>query len=290
MIFLFFMITDPKTAPAGRIGRLVFGVLVAVTSTLLLAPQTDEWGTKVGLLAGLVLVCAARPLLDLVMPAPKSAGDRLEAIRARVVEGGAWRLGARLTLVGLAVVVVGGGIVAAGIPSRGVTLANTDEMLNRLPAAVDPATLPAITVDEEVRDFDHELAGDEMAGVLVTLAHNLELENQAILTGDEALLEAIAHGDRLDEMRDRLRAAEASGRVVLTHYDFDDIDVSLVVPFGEQTGLSLGLTGRGTMIEETRDVDGTVIGQEESPFHLTFAMRRALGDRWMNVGVLPPQD
>jgi Na+-translocating ferredoxin:NAD+ oxidoreductase RnfD subunit len=290
MIFLFFMITDPKTAPAGRIGRLVFGVLVAVTSTLLLAPQTDEWGTKVGLLAGLVLVCAARPLLDLVMPAPKSAGDRLEAIRARVVEGGAWRLGARLALVGLAVVVVGGGIVAAGIPSRGVTLANTDEMLNRLPAAVDPATLPAVTVDEEVRDFDHELAGDEMAGVLVTLAHNLELENQAILTGDEALLEAIAHGDRLDEMRDRLRAAEASGQVVLTHYDFHDIDVSLVVPFGEQTGLSLGLTGRGTMIEETRDVDGTVIGQEESPFHLTFAMRRALGDRWMNVGVLPPQD
>ena len=35
MIFLFFMITDPKTVPAGRVGRVVFGVLVAVVSLLL---------------------------------------------------------------------------------------------------------------------------------------------------------------------------------------------------------------------------------------------------------------
>ena len=55
LIFLFFMITDPKTVPAGRVGRVVFGALVAVASVLLMAPQTDEWGTKVGLLAGLVV-------------------------------------------------------------------------------------------------------------------------------------------------------------------------------------------------------------------------------------------
>src|SRR6185503_14319396 len=63
LIFLFFMITDPKTVPAGAVGRLVFGLLVAVASTLLMAPQTNEFDTKVGLLAGLVVVCAARPLL-----------------------------------------------------------------------------------------------------------------------------------------------------------------------------------------------------------------------------------
>ena len=27
LIFMFFMITDPKTVPAGRVGRIVFGVL-----------------------------------------------------------------------------------------------------------------------------------------------------------------------------------------------------------------------------------------------------------------------
>ena len=61
LIFLLFMITDPKTVPASGVGRVVFGVLVAVASTLLIAPQTNELGTKVGLLAGLVVVCAIRP-------------------------------------------------------------------------------------------------------------------------------------------------------------------------------------------------------------------------------------
>ena len=77
LIFLFFMITDPKTVPAGRVGRVVFGFLVAVASTLLMAPQTNEFGTKVGLLAGLVVVCAARPLLDRLLPEPRSAADDL---------------------------------------------------------------------------------------------------------------------------------------------------------------------------------------------------------------------
>ena len=77
LIFLFFMITDPKTAPTGQVGRVVFGLLVAVASVILMAPQTDEYATKVGLLAGLVVLCAARPLLDRVLPAPKSADDDL---------------------------------------------------------------------------------------------------------------------------------------------------------------------------------------------------------------------
>jgi hypothetical protein len=286
LIFLFFMITDPKTVPTGRVGRIAFGMLVALASTLLMAPQTDEWGTKVGLLAGLVVISLARPVLDRVMPEPKSAEDRIGTF-ARQFPGNGWAVAPRLALAALAVMVIGGGIVAAGVPARGVVLDNTDEMLSGLPTAVDPSTLPPITVDDEVRDFDHELAGAEMTGVLVTLARNLELENQALLDGDEELLEAIAHGDRLEEMRGRLRAAEASGVTVLTHYNFDEIHVALVVPFGEQTGLSLGLTGRGTMTEETRDADGNVMERQSSPFHQTFAMRRALGDRWMNVGVLP---
>ncbi len=68
LIFLFFMITDPKTVPSGRVGRVVFGFLVAVASTLLMAPQTNEFGTKVALLGGLVVVCACRPLLDRLVP------------------------------------------------------------------------------------------------------------------------------------------------------------------------------------------------------------------------------
>ncbi len=64
LIFLFFMITDPKTVPSGRVGRVLFGFLVALACTLMMAPQTDEFGTKVALLGGLVVMCAARPILD----------------------------------------------------------------------------------------------------------------------------------------------------------------------------------------------------------------------------------
>jgi hypothetical protein len=183
--------------------------------------------------------------------------------------------------------VIGGGIVAAGTPARGVALANTDELLNRLPANVDPATLPPITIDPEVLDYDHTLAGAGMAEVVVTLARNLDLENQALLRRDEAILEAVDHGDRLDEMRAQLEAASTSGTTTLAHYEFDDINVRLLVPFGAQTGLSLGLDGRGTMTTETRDASGEVTGRESAPFDLTFAMRQATGDRWMNVAVLP---
>ena len=89
LIFLFFMITDPKTVPGGAVGRVVFGFLVAVASTLLLAPMTDEFGTKVALLSGLVAVCAARPIVDRLVPAPKSAADSLRGFGPRLVRGDA---------------------------------------------------------------------------------------------------------------------------------------------------------------------------------------------------------
>ena len=87
LIFLFFMITDPKTVPAGRVGRVLFGVLVGVASTLLIAAQTNEFGTKVALLGGLVVVCAARPILDRLAPAPRSAGGRVRPVRGPTGEG-----------------------------------------------------------------------------------------------------------------------------------------------------------------------------------------------------------
>src|SRR5690606_24502879 len=63
MIFLCFMITDPRTVPSGRRNRLVFGVCVGVASALFIAPWQTEFGAKVGLLGGLVAACAARPAL-----------------------------------------------------------------------------------------------------------------------------------------------------------------------------------------------------------------------------------
>jgi hypothetical protein len=284
MIFLFFMITDPKTVPSGRVGRIVFGLLVAAASILLMAPQTDEFGTKVGLLAGLVVICAARPILDRFLPEPGSSADALGPASVRTRRGAASAVAAIA-----AVAVLGTGIVLAGTPARGAAPGSDEELLSRLPTAVDPATLPVITVGDDVVEYDHELAGEGINEVVVTLARNLELENQALLRESDAILVEVDHGDRLDEMRLLLAEAVETGITVVTRYEFDTIDVGLLVPFGAQTGLSLGLAGRGTMVTETVDGEGSVIGRETAPFDLTFAMRRATGDRWMNVAVLPTE-
>jgi Na+-translocating ferredoxin:NAD+ oxidoreductase RnfD subunit len=286
MIFLFFMITDPKTVPAGQVGRIVFGLAVAATSTLLIAPQTDEFGAKVGLLAGLVIVCAARPLIDRAVPETGSAADDLRSF----LRGSAERSAAPMRAVAgaLAVVVAGVAIVAAGTPARGTVLPDGVEALNRPAPAVDPDTLPPITIDPEVIEFDHERAGVGMHEVVVALSQNLALESRALLERDEELLAAIDHGDRLDEMRARLDEAVATGTTTVQRYAFDAINVTLLVPFGQQTGLSLGLTGHGTAVTERYDAAGTLTDSETRSFELTFAMRQATGDRWMLVGVLPP--
>jgi hypothetical protein len=88
-------------------------------------------------------------------------------------------------------------------------------------------------------------------------------------------------------MRQRMADAKASGRTVIRHYLFDSMNVRLVVPFGVQTGLSLGFDSRGTVTEETYDASGALVDRQTKPFADTFVTRRATGDRWLNVAVLP---
>jgi Na+-translocating ferredoxin:NAD+ oxidoreductase RnfD subunit len=290
LIFLFFMITDPKTIPAGHVGRIVFGLLTAIASTLLMAPQTNEWGTKVGLLAGLVVVSAARPILDRFVPEPRTAADDIRQFVRRLAFGGGARVPrapARAAVSLVAVLAMGAAIVAAGTPARGRVVPDVTEALNGAPPVVDASTFPDITVEHDVADWDHTITGSGAQEILLTLAQNLAIESQALLRRDARLLTAVDHGDRLDEMRERLRSAEASGQTVIEHYRFDSVRVALIVPFGVQTGVSLGFVSRGILVEETYDAGGRLQASETRPFELTFAVRRATGSRWLNVGVLP---
>jgi hypothetical protein len=291
LIFLFFMITDPKTVPTGQVGRIVFGLLVAIASTLLIAPQTNEFNTKVALLAGLVLVCAARPLLDRLLPEPRSEADGIGRFARRWTLGGEGSHGAVRGLAGIvltlvAVLVLGVGIVAAGTPSRGIVTADTGEVLAGVPHAIDPSTLPVIAVD--VPAWDDSTKASIAQGILVSLAENLELENEALLRKDPAILTAVDHGDRLTEMQARLSEAQASGRTVVEHYKFDDVRVVVISPFGVQTGGSIGFVSMGQLTRETYDASGAVVDRQTQPFDRVFAVRRPTGDRWMIVGNLPP--
>ena len=68
LIFLFFMITDPKTTPSGAIGRRWYAGSVALLAALLIAPFTTEFDSKVALLGSLTIICAAWPLVGWLAP------------------------------------------------------------------------------------------------------------------------------------------------------------------------------------------------------------------------------
>jgi hypothetical protein len=187
----------------------------------------------------------------------------------------------------VATLLVGAGIVLACAPARGLVVADTAEALDGVPHQVDPSTFPPITVGQDVADWDHTIAASGARDIVQTLAENLELEDQALLRRATTILTAVDHGDRLAEMQAALRAAAATGRTVIDHYRFDSLQARLIVPFGVQTGLSLGFDATGTKTEETWDAAGNLLDRHDSPFDLTFALRRATGGRWLNVGVLP---
>ena len=90
LVFLFFMITDPKTAPRGARARLVYAVSLGLLGALLIAPTTTEFASKVALLGSLAIVCLALPVLR-ALPRPLvAAPPRLRAAaRPRALRGSA---------------------------------------------------------------------------------------------------------------------------------------------------------------------------------------------------------
>lgn len=290
LIFLFFMITDPRTVPTGRVRRIVFGALVAVLATLLMAPQTTEFGAKVGLLGGLTLVCAARPVFDRLLPRPDAIEDNVRRSLARLLGlGRDASTGVRVARLGLAALAVSGlavGITLAGSPARGA-VASAAAMVDLDTARMNPATFPTISIESAVTDWDPTLAESEMRGIVLIAAQNLDIENEALRRGDPSLLTQVDHGDRLAEMQERVRDSVATGTISVDRYQPDSVNVSLLRPFGKQDGLSLGLTQHGSMISETYDASGHLLSRARAPFACTFVVRRSTGARWLTVAILP---
>jgi Na+-translocating ferredoxin:NAD+ oxidoreductase RnfD subunit len=293
LIYAYFMVTDPPTVPAGRVARVAFAIVAGLSTTVLMAAQTNEFGTKVALLGGLTILLLAHPIFDRLLPAKGSAEDTIRSFLSRLVTGGAGAAGLLRPVAGvgamaLVLAVVGSGVVLAGTPARVAAAPDMTEVLNGSTYQIDPSTLPPITVNQSVKDWDHAIA-DSAPDLLVILAQNLQVEDQAILKSDANLLTAVDHGERLDQMTARVQSDVAAGTCVVDDYKFDSVNVTLIVPFGVQTGLSLGFDAKGTVTHRTYDsVSGNLISTDSSSFAQTFAIRRATGARWLNVAVLPP--
>ena len=159
--------------------------------------------------------------------------------------------------------------------------------MGRMATRIDPSTFPSISVDDEVINWNHEINVAGARTIVLTLAENLALEAQAVREGDAALLRAVDHGDRLDAMMNNVRESTTSGMTRTQSYDIDNVRVTLLVPFGRQDGLSLGMVSTGTVTNEVRDRNGHVTSRSTAPFTTMWAMRRATGARWLTVAELP---
>jgi len=296
LIFLFFMITDPKTTPAGRVARVVFGIAVAMVCTLLIAPQTTEFGAKVALLSGLVVLCVARLFFERFLPAPGSERDHLGTFARAGGDGERYltpgRALGRGAIVGATVVVVGATVVVAGAPAReslitASTSAASDPDAPPQPDVphVDTSTLPQVTVDPDVTDRG-DLSQADAQAVALTLAENLEVEAQALRGGERSLLSAVDDGQRLTMLQQRVDDVIETGRAVVPHYTFDELHVVLIHSAG-QSGLSLGFEATGTVEEVAYGVDGSERSRATSPFARTFVLSRPTGARWLLVDTQP---
>ena len=114
-------------------------------------------------------------------------------------------------------------------------------------------------------------------------------ERRRCCRNDVTILEAVDHGDRLDEMqRSAAATMRRTARRVVEQYQIDDVNVSCSSPFGKQDGLSLGLESRGTVTDgDLRRRRAPARPRRRRRSRRPSSMRRATGDRWLNVAVLP---
>jgi hypothetical protein len=294
MVFLFFMITDPRTVPAGRVARVVFGVVVGLVCTVLLAPWDTEFGAKVGLLAGLVVVCALRPLFDRYLPAPHSDRDRIGPFVRRLSLGDT-RVSAATVLGRGAAIVLAVSLVGAGVAAAGMANSRTDRAVDvatgEVPTAqpVDPASLPLVSIDPAVAGLGASLATQPGAQELAaTLAWNLEVETEAIATNNPELLPTVLDGQRLLDIQEGVAVGEASGERVVSNHSFDSLHLEVVFPGGFQRGANAGLVSEGTVEQVAYSATGDVLWRRERPFAVTFSLRQTTSGQWLTTDTLDP--
>jgi Na+-translocating ferredoxin:NAD+ oxidoreductase RnfD subunit len=206
LVFLFFMITDPRTIPETLAGRRVYAVAVGFLATLLLAPWTTEFAHKLAVLGALWIVCAARPVLLL---ATRDRAARL-VDRARQLPVGL-RAGAAAGTALVAVAL----LVAAGGPARPDVALAAPSTSGRAPAVVIEDASGLAPVDTATaRRIAVDLVGD------------LEIAADALRTRNRARASDGATGTWLAELWRRIDGAKG-GRVEVTTYDADRIRLRL---------------------------------------------------------------
>jgi hypothetical protein len=207
-IFAYFMITDPKTAPQGKVQRTLFGCAIGLTSALLMAPQDTEFAAKVGFLAGLTLMTAVWPLIGHRLPAVGTLEDDPVAWIRRLVSkarpqglmpspiriGGAFAI-----LFALAA-----GIVLAGLPAR-PSYAEPEVLAARPDVSIPAGDLPDLTVSKDFKTVIGTVSDERADAILSEALASLEIERMAAAKGDADMAAAAATGSRLKALKAQIR-------------------------------------------------------------------------------------
>ncbi len=248
LVFMFFMITDPKTTPKSRRGRLIYAVSVGLLAALLIAPAKTEFWSKVAVLGALAIVCAARPLLER-MPSIRFERRRLAAVAAVVLVG------------------YTGAIAAAGNRARPETLAPPLQNTGRLPQLT---ILPSKGVETVLdRATARRIAGDLVA--------DLGVETSALANRRQQALYGGTIGDALYALQAQLNA---TGDLAVPAYRLDRMRVWLERGHGQGAAIAVAAVDGTRQVSAYRDVAAVVRRDAPAQFHQTIELQLEQG-RWL---------
>jgi len=264
LVFLFFMITDPKTIPYRAGPRVAYGVAVGLLAVLLIAPQTQEFGTKVALLGALALVCAARPVVEWLV-----ARGRLRVPERRSVAGIA------------AAAAYCAAVLAMGGPARtgdgGVALAATQ---------VDAQGGPAITIVAR-RDIASRIEPSQARSMARDIEASLLGQTEALRALDPDRAATAADGPWLLELVRRIDAGVAGRPIVVPTHKVERVRFTLARRPHQMMPAILA-TLEGTVSRSTY-TGGRLRGRSaSSPYRHTFEIAPKHGHYLLVTDELPP--
>ncbi|MGA8923754.1 MAG: hypothetical protein WB682_11465 [Candidatus Dormiibacterota bacterium] len=301
LIFALFMVPDPRTVPDNPLARVVFGVLVALIAVLLIGPTTLEFWTKTAILASLVVACALRFALVILIAPLEDAGGPLGAVRrmgwaapgvfgVAVLLVTAVPVSAELSTHGpepapelpdgsspVLTLKVGPGPDVAGwiITNAGSALppsGNTASASGSARVWVLPA-IPPVGLPDNVVAFDPSTTQQVANQMAHDAVLDLIIESEARRAHDLTLAQTGAASDGLTEFTDVINQDVAAGKIVQKTYSFDRVSLTLFLPkFSTQARRLIGVTLHGTATLATMDATGKVLSQASSTYAKSWGL------------------
>ena len=257
LIFLAFMITDPKTTPSSRVQRIAFGGIVGVLAALLLAPQETELRVKIAILSSLVVGCALRPLIERWIPAEVTNPADLEPWFGITPRRMAWGAEGATALIAVLLLAASFSTIEAPLTPE------SPELAAGLPAKVSEEDLPVVVVDPTAEGLSPPMDESRGRGLAIDVLNALEIERTALERKDPTLAAQADGGARLQNLQD-LISSGAPAELALYRFDQMTIQLSRSSP---QSPPVLSVLAEGTLLA----------GGAEQPIEETFQVEPQAG-------------